>query len=215
MRLIQAFKNFHNFLRNICPDSAWQSIHFSAPNLRVLLRLVYSFWLCSSCVVYLIIHRIIPSPPWFDCKAHTQAYSQVSLLPAPTAREQKKKKGPRKWNWQILTIKRSYSCQWQKGGFPVSKISHTSPTPLGYWAHGSTDPENNGKQGYQKGFSPAVAKTLVQEIPKPRAINMTTNKYFVQIFQTLSASWGDLGICNFSVDLGNCNLGWVTWLGDS
>ena len=175
---------------------------------------MYSFWLCSSCVVYLIIHRIIPSPPWFDCKAHTQAYSQVSLLPAPTAREQKKKKGPRKWNWQILTIKRSYSCQWQKGGFPVSKISHTSPTPLGYWAHGSTDPENNDKNVTK--MVAAVAKTLiVRKIPKLRTKNKAMNEYFVRIFPTLSVLWGELGIHNFSLDLGIRNLGWDRWLGDS
>lgn len=106
----------------------------------------------------------------------------LKLIPRPLSfqllqQESRKKRRDQGNERQILTIKPIYSRQWQKGGFPASKISHTSPTPLGYWAHGSTDPKNNGKKGYQKGFSPAVAKTLkVQKIPKLRTKNKAMNE---------------------------------------
>ena len=174
-----------------------------------------SFWLCGSCVVYLIIHRIKPSPPWFDHKAHTQAYSQASLIPAPTAREQKKKPGTKemkladthhKTDLQLSVTNRRVSCIQN-----LTYFTH-SPRLLSTWQHW---PWKQWKKCYQKGFSAAVAKTLiVQKIPKLRTKNKAMNEYFVRIFPTLSVSWGELGIHNFSLDLGIRNLGWVKWLGD-
>lgn len=103
--------------------------------LGVLFR---TLWLlCCFRVVYLTKHRIIPSPPWFDHKAHTQVYSQASLLPAPTAREQKKRETKEmrladthhKTDLQLSVTKRRVSCVQN-----LTYFTH-SPRLLSTWQH--------------------------------------------------------------------------------
>lgn len=159
-----------------------------------------------------IIHRIMPSPPWFDQKAHTQAYHQASLLSAPTAREQKKKKRPRlagthhKTDLQLSVTNRRVSC--------VQNLTYFTHSPRlpSTWQHW---PWKQWKICYQKDFNLLWQRhyRYYRKLKKLRAQNK--NWYFVRITQTLSALWGDLEICNFSVDLGIRNLIWLKWLGDS